>query len=62
MHLNPIAKLLSDTHIVPINTCAINNVTEVWHSGELKGHEERVWAQQGMILRPPDYESGALTN
>lgn len=21
-----------------------------------------MWAQQGMILRPPDYESGALTS
>ena len=21
-----------------------------------------LWAQKGMILRPPDYESGALTN
>ena len=22
----------------------------------------RLWAHQGMILGPPDYESGALTN
>ena len=42
----------------------VQNVVQIKNSYKLLVHNCLItkWAQLGMIQRPPDYESGALTN
>ena len=59
MHFDAIGEIACLADIILIQAMAINDVTVMNHNGMpiLVIGIKISWAQQGTILRPPDYES-----